>query len=140
LAATKGTVSQTLKSLERKGLIEKKNRAGDGRSVALTLTVAGSKTLAWDPWQRLEVYVKAIAPECRRGFVAALHAILAQEIERNQLKTFGNCHRCRHFRLNGSQNESSRPHYCDLFRSSLSAADTERICADYEAWDGKIGK
>lgn len=132
LAATKGTISQTLKTLERKGLIEKTNRPGDGRSVALALTAAGSKTLSWDPWQRLEVHVKEIAPENRRGLLLALRAILAQEIARNRLKTFGTCRRCRHFRLNAAPNGSSSPHQCDLYRLPLSAADAEHICADHE--------
>ena len=132
LAATKGTISQTLMALERKGLIEKTNRAGDRRSVALALTATGSKTLSWDPWQRLEVYVKELAPEHRRALLTALRAILGQEIARTRLKSFGRCRRCRHFELNGASNDPSGPHRCSLFRSPLNAGDAERICAAHE--------
>jgi DNA-binding HxlR family transcriptional regulator len=41
LGATKGTVSQTLIALERKGLIEKSARPGEARSVVLSITEEG---------------------------------------------------------------------------------------------------
>src|ERR1700754_3675828 len=49
LGATKGTVSQTVKSLERKSLIAKSGRADEKRSVALGLTDKGRGMLARDP-------------------------------------------------------------------------------------------
>lgn len=137
LAATKGTISQTLKTLERKGLIEKASRSGDKRSVTLTLTAMGSKTLSWDPWQRLEIYVKEVAPEHRRALLTALRTLLGQEIARNQLKTFGICRRCRDFELNGCARDPSGPHRCGLFELPLSAGDAERICADHHPRDGR---
>ena len=54
LGATKGTVSQTLIALERKGLIAKSARPGEARSLVLTLTPAGEKLLADDPWSVLD--------------------------------------------------------------------------------------
>src|SRR6266540_3826854 len=41
LAATKGTISQTVIALERKGYIAKANRPGEKRSIILTLTARG---------------------------------------------------------------------------------------------------
>lgn len=52
--ATKGTVSQTLIALSRKGLIEKITDARDGRSITVKLTEAGLSLLALDPWRRFE--------------------------------------------------------------------------------------
>jgi DNA-binding MarR family transcriptional regulator len=54
LGATKGTVSQTLIALERKGLIEKSVRPGEARSVILSLTEEGEKRLLADPWNILD--------------------------------------------------------------------------------------
>jgi DNA-binding MarR family transcriptional regulator len=54
LGATKGTVSQTLIALERKGLIEKSVRPGEARSVILSLTEEGEKRLLADPWRILD--------------------------------------------------------------------------------------
>ncbi len=49
LAATKGTVSQTLNALERKGLIERRPDPASGRVVRLLLTRAGRALAAKDP-------------------------------------------------------------------------------------------
>jgi DNA-binding MarR family transcriptional regulator len=53
LGATKGTVSQTLMALERKGFIAKSSRPGEKRSITLRLTTRGESALARDPWNRL---------------------------------------------------------------------------------------
>ena len=45
LGATKGTISQTLMALDRKGYIAKAERPGEKRSITLTLTVTGRPPL-----------------------------------------------------------------------------------------------
>jgi DNA-binding MarR family transcriptional regulator len=59
LSSTKGTVSQTIKALEKKGLLSKHVDPKDSRGVALYLTEAGRAVLADDdfgaltgPWRR----------------------------------------------------------------------------------------
>jgi DNA-binding MarR family transcriptional regulator len=54
LGATKGTVSQTLIALQRKGLIEKSARPGEARSVVLSITEEGERRLQADPWRILD--------------------------------------------------------------------------------------
>jgi DNA-binding MarR family transcriptional regulator len=54
LSATKGTVSQTVSSLERKGLLSKVPRPGQGRSLSLVLTDKGRALLKKDPQGELE--------------------------------------------------------------------------------------
>jgi DNA-binding MarR family transcriptional regulator len=49
LGSTKGTVSQTIKALERKGHILKTAREGEKRSIALALTDKGREALQIDP-------------------------------------------------------------------------------------------
>ncbi len=43
LGSTKGTISQTIKALERKGFIAKSPRENEGRSICLALTDKGSE-------------------------------------------------------------------------------------------------
>lgn len=52
--ATKGTVSQTLIALARKGLVEKITDAKDGRSITVKLTATGTALLEKDPWRAFE--------------------------------------------------------------------------------------
>src|SRR5436190_7638078 len=53
LGATKGTISQTVMALERKGLVSKSRRESEKRSVSLVLTPKGEALLAGDPWSKL---------------------------------------------------------------------------------------
>ena len=47
MAVTRGTASQTLKSLVRKNMIKAQRSASDGRSVSYRLTAAGLQALKW---------------------------------------------------------------------------------------------
>lgn len=49
LGATKGTVSQTLITLESKGLVRRDRCPNDRRAIVLALTDAGREMLAQDP-------------------------------------------------------------------------------------------
>jgi DNA-binding MarR family transcriptional regulator len=66
LGATKGTISQTVKALERKKLIEKSERPGEKRSVVLHLTEAGNAMMAKDPWSALAQTLDALGGKTRR--------------------------------------------------------------------------
>ena len=77
LGATKGTISQTVMALERKGLIAKAAR--DARkSVRLTLTDKGRETLASDPWIELEAAVEELGGKTRRRMQRGLEQLLAR--------------------------------------------------------------
>jgi DNA-binding MarR family transcriptional regulator len=80
--ATKGTISQTLMALTRKGLIEKITDARDGRSITVKLTATGTALLAQDPWRAFEdVLMKG--PEDSIRQVARIADLLAQAIARD---------------------------------------------------------
>ena len=77
LGATKGTISQTVIALVNKGLVNKTNRAGERRSVALTLTDRGREFMEEDPWKRVE---KAFSKKGRKK-QARTAATLAQLLD-----------------------------------------------------------
>jgi len=80
--ATKGTISQTLMALTRKGLIEKITDAKDGRSITVKLTATGAALLAQDPWRAFEdVLMKGPDDSVRQ--VARIADLLAQAITKN---------------------------------------------------------
>ena len=80
LGATKGTISQTIITLVNKGLVEKKSRKGERRSVALTVTQDGLDLLAEDPWQRIEKSFRKLGPKKQSRTAAALAAMLEDEL------------------------------------------------------------
>lgn len=127
LGATKGTVSQTLIALEGKGLVARRRRVDEGRSVSLELTDAARQLLETDPLAALTTAIRdsGHAETLREGLAAVLTGILASRGGR----TFGMCHTCRHFRRMDAQ---GAPHRCALLGVPLSEPDTTRICREHE--------
>lgn len=130
LGSTKGTVSQTLMALERKGWVRKQPLARDKRSVELQLTAAGRELLTHDPLSRLEGAVDPIASEQRVELEAMLRRILTQRLADQDARPFGLCHTCRHF---GRDDPRGKPHRCRLLDVPLSAQDSEKICVEQES-------
>jgi len=132
LGATKGTISQTLMALERKGLIAKAAREGEKRSVALSLTPAGEAKLADDPWMALARQADGLGNKTRRRLAKGLRELLVAELKQGRHKSFGVCATCRFFREKGRDKEAGGPHHCMLFDAPMSVEEALQICVDHE--------
>jgi DNA-binding MarR family transcriptional regulator len=132
LGATKGTISQTVMALERKGFIAKSAREGEKRSVALSLTPKGLDVLARDPWKQLAAASGELGNKTRRRLAKGLRELLAEELKSGEHKSFGLCASCRFFREKGRDKEAGGPHHCMLLDVPLSASDSARICVEHE--------
>ena len=129
LGLTKGTVSQTLLLLDRRGLIERYQDDIDRRVVRLRLSTAGEQflydsqpTLAWQNATR------NISPNRIRNATSALREALATLQEDNEGSPFGECNSCSH-----CQKLSQRISRCGLMGDRLSGPETRRICWLFEA-------
>lgn len=95
LGQTKGTVSQTLKVLEKKGLIERHADAKDKRVIHLKPSETGLALLA-----ELTQSPLLCALYTEHGFdsrlTSALAALLKQLQQTNCGRAFGVCHQCRY--------------------------------------------
>ncbi len=129
LGATKGTISQTVMALERKGYVTKTGRFGEGRSVALLLTPKGSEALASNAWTRLAAAAENLGAKTRRRLAKALRELLATELSHGNHLSFGQCWTCRFFREN---NKGKGPHQCMYFNEALSEAETHLICIAHQ--------
>ena len=132
LGATKGTISQTVMALERKGFISKAARAGEKRSVALRLTPKGEEALGHDPWTGLARAADKLGNKTRRRMAKGLRELLEAELKLGRHKSFGVCATCRFFREKGRDKEAGGPHHCMLFDMPLSAEDALCICVEHE--------
>lgn len=132
LAATKGTISQTVKALERKGFISKKQRAGERRSVELGLTEKGTAALTADPWRRLAAAIDELSGKTRRRLGRGMRQLLGLELGRAGAPSFGVCATCRFFREKGRDGDPRGPHLCMLFEQPLSGQDTAKICVGHD--------
>ncbi len=132
LGATKGTVSQTLIALEKKGLITRRPSARDRRGVVLELARAGRTRVVMDPLRDLEAAAQSLDPPTQRALVERLTGLLAAMQARNKFHTFGMCQTCRFFRRDGAPGERGGPHRCGLTLEPLSEPEIVLICREHE--------
>jgi DNA-binding MarR family transcriptional regulator len=132
LGATKGTVSQTVMALARKGFIAKSLRDGGRKSLSLVLTDKGRDALARDPWAALAQAADGLGGKTRRRLQRGVVELLDQELARTGLRSFGACSSCRFFRERGRSDDPKGPHLCMLFEDPLSEDDTARICQEHQ--------
>ena len=128
LGQTKGTVSQSLKVLEREGYITKHQDLEDKRITHLKVSKEGKQVLmlAIPP----ELFVNAcssLKEEKQDDIINNLTILLKAIQQSNQLKTFGVCATCRHY-MRGEGEE----HFCDLTKEKLSKEDAALICLEHE--------
>ncbi|MNO71498.1 HTH-type transcriptional repressor NicR [compost metagenome] len=125
LGLTKGTVSQSLKALEAKGLIEKRPDPNDRRSVHLQLTAEGRQLVdALVPPAFLQEAAAAMGEQGKR--LEVLLDTLLRTIQRQQdVQRFGLCRTCR-FHQPGAAGAT-----CGLTGEPLSRIEAELICREH---------
>ena len=127
LGLTKGTVSQTLLLLDRRGLIERFEDDVDRRVVRLRLSSAGERLLYEAqpalPWQNA---TRNISPNRVRNAVSALREALVTLQQDNEGTTFGDCQTC-----TWCQKLSQRIYRCGRMGDRMSGPETRKICRIY---------
>ena len=120
LGATKGTVSQTLSALERKGLIERVADDADGRVSHCRLTSEGRR-IARDAFPS-----ELLAGPERPGLERELVVLLCGLQHEHGGRSFGVCATCVHFTRAG------RGHRCGLTGESLTLPESRLLCREHE--------
>jgi DNA-binding MarR family transcriptional regulator len=125
---TKGTVSQSLKLLEDRGLIEKTIDGQDKRIVRLSVTEAGRAVLdeAIPPasFQQIDAY---LSPSAKAEMSAALRSLLTALQRANSTRSFGVCATCRYHQLEGQER-----YRCGLTQEPLFPHEIQLICREHE--------
>lgn len=129
LGATKGTVSQTLMSLERAGLIAKRADPADRRSVHVDLTAAGRQRLALDETGAIRHAFSMLPAQQQQQFDTALRGLIRNRLALSGGRPFGVCRACRHFAADA---HGSGLHHCRLLDERLTATDADEICQEQE--------
>jgi len=122
LGATRGTVSQTLAVLERKGLVVPRRSDEDRRRVGLELTARGQEALSGV--QALDRVLDNLDPPAASALEASLEAVLGGLLHQRGARPFGLCRRCRHHLVSEA---GSR---CALLNVALHPAEAEQICRE----------
>lgn len=128
LGLTKGTVSQSIKVLENKGLLVKQADHKDKRITRLQVTEAGQELVTLlTPSPLLKTYCQQAQAGEPEAIIENLTSLLRQVQAQHQHKTFGQCHSCRH-----NQKLGAGQYFCQLTQEPLAAAEVELICCEHE--------
>lgn len=130
LGMTKGTVSQTVSALERKGLVEKAAGDADRRQVRIEVTAKGQKLLNCDPLEALASSLSRLPASQRQELKDDLRDFLRATLRQRDGRPFGVCKTCRYFQKNA---QNGAPHLCGLLAEPLTDEDSGMICFEHEA-------
>jgi len=126
-ATTRGTASQTIKSLLTKGYLARHEAADDGRSVKYDLTPAGLQTMHDDPLRELSDAIERLDGGIRSSLRQALPTLVGEISNIRGTVAFGTCGDCQHFSSNGTIS------YCVCIAAELDPADLGRLCINFAA-------
>ena len=128
LGQTKGSVSQTIKVLEKKGLIEKKPDTSDKRVAHIAVTKAGYKVIqSVMPSPALTLASSHLNRKSTQSIDTSLRDLLRALQHANHSRTFGQCDTCRHH-----IKQSANKFMCGLTKEPLSHNEIGLICREHE--------
>ncbi len=124
MAATRGTVSQTLKALARKGLISEVRSAVDKRWISYSVTEDGIAVL--NRKTVIDEAASGLDDRTVSRLADGLEALVRQALTSRGKRAFGICVSCRHHKKQESGG------YCMLLDEQLTQSDGTRICHEHE--------
>lgn len=125
-ATTRGTASQTIKSLERLELIVRTRSNSDRRSMRFDLTGRGYQVLEQDPLRDLITVIQDLEPAQRERLLATLSGLSSSLAIRRDLPAFGSCEDCSHYSPSGDTA------YCACMAAELAVEDIPKLCGSYK--------
>jgi len=134
LGVSAPTVSVSVGTLERKGLVRKAPAADDARALAITLTEAGraeARGLAEWPDLLLDT-VSELDPDEEAVLLKALLKVIRGLQERGRISPARMCVTCRYFRPD-VHDDPERPHHCAFVDAPFGDRNLRVNCADHEA-------
>jgi len=128
---TRGTASQTIKSLVQNGYLTRKRSKSDGRSIDFTLTYKSKKLLAEDPFEALVVAASALSNSTSHTVARSLERMLRMVEQQRGKRHFGMCPHCKYFQEDGCYMNGKSSYCCTLMDEPLKEAETQQLCVNY---------
>lgn len=123
-ATTRGTASQTIKSLLAKRYLARQEAVDDRRSVRFNLTDAGHAAMREDPLRALSKAIDRLDAGLKSALRQALPALAGELASIRDTVAFGTCGDCRHF-------SGGTISYCACIAAELAPADLGRLCINF---------
>ena len=135
-ATTRGTATQTIKSLEAGGYLVRQPSKVDKRSVSLRLTSKGKKTLARDPFEILVRVVDSLDVKERAAMRRALRQVVSTLATNGAHREIGVCQDCTYFGREKSGNlpsTSLRAAECLFLGVPVPPEDEGLLCVHFQS-------
>ncbi|MBI3111906.1 MAG: MarR family transcriptional regulator [Ignavibacteriales bacterium] len=131
---TPATVSDAVTSLEQKGLVARRKKGEDRRTVYLNLTDAGRKMARkLGGWANVLQESTAGLPEQEKAvFLKSLMTVMLSLQGGGHLEPSHMCITCKYFRPNAHRN-SRMPHHCATIDIAFGDSELRVDCPDYKA-------
>jgi DNA-binding MarR family transcriptional regulator len=126
-ATTRGTASQTVKSLVARGYLSRTRSERDGRSTDFALTERSRRALAADPFEAVVRAVRLLTPVQRERTASALRKVLDNLAAERERPAAGVCALCGHLKPAGRG-----AFRCGLLREPLAGSELEQLCARFD--------
>lgn len=123
LSATRGTVSQTLKALARKGLIEEQRSQSDKRSISYGLTSHGHTALNFTT--AVDAALEQLSDTEIDDLSANLRKVIKSVLTARGGRSFGICNTCQFHQ------QTNTGAYCTLLDEDLHDGETTEICHEF---------
>jgi DNA-binding MarR family transcriptional regulator len=130
-ATTRGTASQTIKSLEVQGFLARERSEKDRRSVRLVLTDKAKGILANDPLESLARATDSLPPSVQGHFADALQRVLNQVSQEQGKQPFGTCTSCQHLENNSCSRQAQASYACGFTSESLLLEELDGVCINF---------
>ncbi|MFQ5937134.1 MAG: MarR family winged helix-turn-helix transcriptional regulator [Acidiferrobacterales bacterium] len=130
-ATTRGTASQTVKSLVRDGYLTRERLDKDRRSVRHDLTDKSVGLLSHDPFEGLVSAAGELSNTARRAMSRGLGKMLRVLAKRHGKREFGICPSCKYLRSGGCLVGNAPDYRCALFDEPLTETDIEELCVNF---------
>tara|TARA_R110002110_G_scaffold138271_4_gene323912 strand:- start:1157 stop:1681 length:525 start_codon:yes stop_codon:yes gene_type:complete len=124
LSATRGTVSQTLKALARKGLVHEIRSELDKRTISYDVTEEGHAAL--NVRTVIDNALSQLSETKLNNLSCQLSDLIRQALMARGGRSFGVCRTCRHHRAD------TAGAFCLLLNEPLLPAEADLICHEHE--------
>jgi len=128
---TRGTASQTIKSLETQGYLTRMRSDEDRRSVRLVLTEKARGILANDPFESLVRAAHSLSPSVQGHFANALQCMLGQVAQERGKPPFGTCTSCQYLEGDGCSREGQTSYACGFTSEPLRLEEIDGVCINF---------
>ncbi len=128
---TRGTASQTIKSLVQNGYLTRKRSKSDRRSIDLTLTNKSKKLLAENPFEALVVAASALSNSASHAIARGMERMLHNMAQQQGKRHFRMCPNCKYFQDDGCYMNQKSDYYCAWMDEPLNEAETQQLCVNF---------